>query len=194
MFCLPIRAGRGDGEDLWLNFGLFGWSEKVWEVPGYTSLCCPWLVFGAIIAQVTNVRQCLRRQAGKAGWFLAFALAFLVCVLPANADTLRTKHAAAPDHLFEGSTLFTAGAPAPSSPDSVLRAEELRDGFSLATLHSEADTLDLLANPDDGPSDTGAKGVRRFIVLTILFGAVLRYLTSATFYNWAAEVFDPLEY
>ena len=75
-----------------------------------------------------------------------------------------------------------------------MRPEDLKDGFSLATLHSEADALNLLANPDDSPSESGTKGVRRFILLTILFGAALRYLTSSAFYDWAAEVFDPLEY
>ena len=130
MFWRSIRAGPRERRiGLWLNFGLFGWNEKVWEIPGYTSLCCPWLVFGAIIAQVTNVRQCLRRQAGKAGWFLAFALVFLVCVLPANADTLRTKHAVAPDQLFDPSILSTVGELAPPSPDSILGAEELQGRF-----------------------------------------------------------------
>lgn len=140
------------------------------------------------------MRQCLRRHAGEAGFFLALAVVFLVCALPANADTLRTRHAAAPDRLFDPSLFLSGGELAPSSPDLALRTEDLKDGFSLATLHTEADTLDLLANPDDSPADSGAKGVRRFIVLTILFGAVLRYLTSTAFYDWAAEVFDPLEY
>jgi hypothetical protein len=151
-------------------------------------------MFGAIIAPDTIVRHCLRRHAGEAGWLLALASAFLVCALPVNADTLRSRHAVTQDRLFDPAVTLSSGEPASSSPDLGLRTEDPKDGFSLATLHSEADTLDLLANPDDSPSDTGAKGVRRFILLTILFGAALRYLTSAAFYNWAAEVFDPLEY
>lgn len=125
---------------------------------------------------------------------MALALAFLVCALPANADTLHSRHAATSDRLFEPAVPLSGGEPAVSNPDLVIRTEDLKDGFSLATLHSEADTLDLLANPDDSPSGGGTKGVRRFILLTILFGGVLRFLTSAAFYNWAAEVFDPLEY
>ena len=140
----------------------------------------------------TIVRNCLHRRAGKSGWFLAFASVFVACALPANADSLRSRHAVTPDQLFDPAVLLS-GELAPSSPDLMLRTEEPQEEFSLATLHTEADTLDLLANPDDGPS-SGARGVRRFILLTILFGAVLRYLTSRAFYDWAAEVFDPLEY
>ncbi len=142
----------------------------------------------------TIVRHCLRRHARESSWLLAFAVALLVCAFPANADTLHARHAVTPDRLFVPAGMLSGGEPAPSSPDLGLRTEDLKDGFSLASLRSEADTLDLLANPDDSPSDSGAKGVRRFIVLTILFGAALRYLTSSAFYDWAAEVFDPLEY
>src|SRR5436189_116710 len=123
----------------------------------------------------TIVRHCLRRHTGEAGWLLAFAVAFLVCAFPANADTLHSRPVATPDRLFDPAVMLSGGEPAPSSPDLVLRTEDLKDGFSLATLHSEADALNLLANPDDSPSDSGTKGVRRFILLTILFGAALRY-------------------
>jgi len=140
------------------------------------------------------VRHCLRRHAGEAGWLLAFAVAFLVCAVPANADTLHSRPAATPDRLFDPVVMLSGGELVSSSPDLALRTDDLKDGFSLTTLHSEADALNLLANPDDSSSDSGTKGVRRFILLTILFGAALRYLTSAAFYNWAAEVFDPLEY
>ncbi len=98
------------------------------------------------------------------------------------------------DRLFDPAVVLSGGEAAPSNPDLALRPGDLRDSFALATLHSEADSLDLLANPDDSSSNSGTRGVRRFILLTILFGAALRYLTSAAFYNWAAEVFDPLEY
>jgi hypothetical protein len=113
--------------------------------------------------------------------------------LPANADSLRSKHAVTSDRLFDPAVMLSDGELVPSSPDLVLHTEELKDS-SLSALHTEADTLDLLANPDDSPSGSGARGIRRFILLTILFGAVLRYLTSRAFYDWAAEVFDPLEY
>ena len=125
---------------------------------------------------------------------MAFALVFVAYAVPANADSLRSRHAVTPDQLFDPAALLSGGELAPSSPDLVLRTEGLKDDFSLTALHSEADTLDLLANPDDSLSSSGATGVRRFILLAILFGAALRYLTSRAFYDWAAEVFDPLEY
>jgi hypothetical protein len=77
--------------------------------------------------------------------------------------------------------------------DLLLRAAEPRELFALAAFPSEADTLNLLADPHDDRSENGAEGVRRFILLTILFGAALRFLTSPAFYEWAADVFDPLD-
>ena len=49
-----------------------------------------------------------------------------------------------PDRLFDPAVMLSGGEAAASSPDLILRTEDLKDGFSLASLHSEADTLDLL--------------------------------------------------
>jgi hypothetical protein len=46
----------------------------------------------------------------------------------------------------------------------------------------------------DNRSENEEGGVRRFILLAILFGAALRYLTSPAFYRWAADVFNPLDW
>jgi len=127
---------------------------------------------------------------------MALAVAILAYSLPLSADTLAVGHALVPDPLFDPS-LVAASVSASEFPsigaDLLLRAEEPRDLFAFVAFASEADTLHGLADQQDDRSESGAEGVRRFILLTILFGAILRFLTSPAFYAWAAEVFDPLD-
>ena len=127
---------------------------------------------------------------------MALAVAILACSLPLSADTLALGHALAQDRLFDPS-LVAASVSASEFPsigaDLLLRAEEPRDLFAFIAIASEADNLHVLADRQDDQSGSGAEGVRRFILLTILFGAVLRFLTSPAFYAWAADVFDPLD-
>jgi hypothetical protein len=124
------------------------------------------------------------------------ALALLAYGKALSADTLVLDHAVVPDRLFDPS-LVAASVSASEFPaigaDLLLRADESRDLLALAAFPADAGSLNLLADRQDDPAENGAKGVRRFIVLTILFGAVLRFLTSAAFYAWAADVFDPLD-
>ena len=141
------------------------------------------------------MRECGRRRVGETGWLLAFALVILACALPVNADTLPASHAAAPDRLFDPplsvSALVSASELLSFSTDLVLRAEESKDGFAFGTVSSETDPLDLSADQQDNRSESGTEGVRRFILLAILFGGAVRFLTSPAFYDWASDVFDP---
>ena len=127
---------------------------------------------------------------------MALAVAILAFGKLLNADVLSINHAAVPDRLFDPS-LVSASVSASEFPsigaDLLLRAEDPRDLLAFAAFPSDGGTLNLLAERQDDASESGTKGVRRFIVLTILFGAVLRFLTSAAFYAWAADVFDPLD-
>ena len=147
------------------------------------------------------MRECRRRRVGETSWLLAFALVILACALPVNADTLPASHAVAPDRLFDPplfdppllvSALVSASELPSFSTDLLSPAEESKDWFAFATVSSETDTLDLLADQHDNRSESGAEGVRRFILLAILFGGALRYLTSPAFYAWAVDVFGPL--
>ena len=126
---------------------------------------------------------------------MALAVGILGYSLPLSADTLAVGHALAQDRLFDPS-LVAASVSASEFPsigaDLLLRAEEPRDLLAFVAFASEADTLHGLADRQDDRSESGA-GVRRFILLTILFGAILRFLTSPAFYAWAADVFDPLD-
>ncbi|MCX6627645.1 MAG: hypothetical protein NTW28_08460, partial [Candidatus Solibacter sp.] len=79
------------------------------------------------------------------------------------------------------------------SPDSLPHAGVPEDGLAFAVVPAETDTFDLMAGRRDDRPESGTAGVRRFVLLTILFGAALRYLTSPAFYEWAADVFDPLD-
>jgi len=128
--------------------------------------------------------------------YTALAVGILACGLPLCADTLAVSPTAAQERLFDPS-LVAASVSASEFPsigaDLLLRAEEPRDLFAFMAFPSEADTLHALADRQDDHSESGTEGVRRFIVLTILFGAVLRFLTSSAFYKWAADVFDPLD-
>ena len=147
------------------------------------------------------MRECRRRRVGETSWLLAFGLVILACALPVNADTLPASHAVAPDRLFDPplfdppllvSALVSASQLPSFSTDLLSPAEESRGGFAFATVSSETDTLDLLADQHDNRSESGAEGVRRLILLAILFGGALRYLTSPAFYAWAVDVFGPL--
>jgi hypothetical protein len=127
---------------------------------------------------------------------MALAVGILAYGLPLCADTLAVSPGVTQDRLFDPS-LVAASVSASEFPsigaDLLLRAEEPRDLFAFVAFASEADTLHGLADQQDDRSESGAEGVRRFILLTILFGAVLRFLTSSAFYAWAADVFDPLD-
>src|SRR6185436_3604549 len=107
---------------------------------------------------------------------MALAFAILACSLPSSADTLAVGHALAQDRLFDPS-LVAASVSASEFPsigaDLLLRVEEPRDLFAFIAIASEADTLHGLADQQDDRSESGAEGVRRFILLTILFGAIL---------------------
>ena len=128
--------------------------------------------------------------------YIALAIGILACSLPLTADTLALSHAATQDRLFDPS-LVAASVSASEFPsigaDLLLRAEEPRDLFAFVAFASETDTLHVLADRQEDRSENGTEGVRRFILLTILFGAALRFLTSSAFYAWAADVFDPLD-
>ena len=127
---------------------------------------------------------------------VALVVGILAYGLPLSADALAVDHSLAPDRLFDPS-LVAASVSASEFPsigaDLLLRAEEPRDLFAFVAFASEADTLHVLADRQDDPSESGTEGVRRFILLTILFGAILRFLTSSAFYAWAADMFDPLD-
>jgi hypothetical protein len=128
---------------------------------------------------------------------LAFAVSILACALPLNADTLPAGQAIALDGLFDSSLLLPALESAnefPSiSPDLALPSGGYRNEYAFGVIPSPAESLGFLGDPQDNRSENGAEGVRRFILLTILFGAALRFLTSPAFYAWAADVFDPLD-
>jgi len=128
--------------------------------------------------------------------YLALAVGILAYSLPLSADPLAVAYAFAPDGLFDPSLVAASVSASGEFPsigaDLLLRAEEPRDLLAFVAFASEADTLHGLADRQDDRSESGA-GVRRFILLTILFGAILRFLTSPAFYAWAADVFDPLD-
>lgn len=110
-----------------------------------------------------------------------------------SADALAASHASVPDRFFDTS-LSTSASEFPSyGTELVLHTEEGADGLLVAGVPYASDTLGLLANGQDDRSESGAEGVRRFILLAILFGGALRFLTSPVFYDWAADVFDPLD-
>jgi hypothetical protein len=129
----------------------------------------------------------------ETGKLLAFALVILACAIPMSADTLVASQAAVPDRLFSTS-LAAAASDFPSfGTELVLHPDEYGDGLAFAGVPSATDTFDLLTNGQDNRSESGGEGVRRFILLVILFGGALRFLTSPLFYDWAADVFDPLD-
>src|ERR1035437_282825 len=162
---------------------------------GSLSLCYPNPSVWSLNCSFSNrtVRDYLRRRAGKTNWLLAFALAIFACALPVSADTLPASHAVAPDRLFNPPLLVSAGEVPTFSTDLVPQAGADQGGLAFGVVPSETDTLDSSADRHDNRSENGAAGVRRFLLLTILFGAALRYLTSPTFYKWADDVFDPLD-
>lgn len=167
--------------------------QKVGKSPGPRIFVILTRVFGPSIAVRLAVRECFRRCVGKTSWFSAFASVILVCTLPVNADTLPASHAAAPDRLFDASLLVSAGELPSVSADSALQPGVKEDALAFRVVPSESETLDLLAGRRDDRSESGEAGVRRFLVLAIIFGAALRYLTSPAFYDWAADIFDPLD-
>ena len=139
------------------------------------------------------MRECLRRRAGEAGRLLALALVILACTVPMSADTLAASQAVVPDRLFNTSLAASASDFPSFSTELVLHPEENGDGLAFAAVPYATDTLDLLTTGQDNRSESGGEGVRRFILLAILFGGALRFLTSPVFYDWAADVFDPLD-
>jgi hypothetical protein len=160
---------------------------------GSLGLCYPNPSVWSLNCSFLTVRDYLRRRAGKTNWLLAFALAIYACALPASADTLPASHAVAPDRLFSPPLLESASEFPSFRTDLVPQAGADQGGLAFGVVPSETDSLDSSADRHDNRSENGAAGVRRFLLLTILFGAALRYLTSPTFYEWAADVFDPLD-
>jgi hypothetical protein len=137
------------------------------------------------------MRECLRRRAG-AGRLLALALAILAYAAPMSADALAVVQTGVPDALFSPSLAASASDFRFVGMGLVLHAEN-GDGLAFAAVPYATETLDLLTNGQDNRSESGGEGVRRFILLVILFGGALRFLTSPVFYDWAADVFDPLD-
>ena len=136
------------------------------------------------------------RHVGRAGWLIACAAAGLVCALPVNAGTIPTGHYIALERLVDPSptagVLIPAGGYSSGGTDTALGAAELPGDTLFAVLPDESYALDLLSGGQDAPGGSGRRGVRRFILLALLLGAVLRYLTSPGFCKWAADVLDPL--
>lgn len=148
--------------------------------------------FGPEIAILRDVRKRLRSRVGKTSWVLACALTILGCALPVNADTLQASHAVAPDRLVDPSLFVSGGEFLSFSTDLVPHAEAYEILSAFVAVPSDSPTLDLLPDRRD-PAENGEAGVRRFLFFAILFGAALRYLTSPAFYDWAADVFNPLD-
>ena len=139
------------------------------------------------------MRECFGRRVGKASRLLAFAMVILACTLPVDADTLPPSHAVAPDGLFLSSLLVSVADVPSTSTVLVFGPEANGDALVFDTPPSEVNGTDFMAQWLwlDDRSETGAYGVRRFMLLAILSGAVLRFLTSATFHRWAVDVFGP---
>jgi hypothetical protein len=110
-----------------------------------------------------------------------------------SADTLAASQAVLPDQLFNTSLAASASDFPPFGTELVLHSEENGDSLAFAAVPYAADTLGILTNGQDNRSESGGEGVRRFILLAILFGGILRFLTSPVFYDWAADVFDPFD-
>lgn len=138
------------------------------------------------------MRECLRRRVFELIRLLAFALVILACAVPMSADTLAASLATVPDRLFDTSLSTSTGEFSTSGAELLLRTEDNGDGLLFAGVPSP-DTFDLLKNGQSDQSESGGEGVRRFILLAILFGGALRFLTSSLFYDWAADVFDPFD-
>jgi hypothetical protein len=109
-----------------------------------------------------------------------------------SADTLAASHAAVPDRLFDTSLSSSSSEFPTSGTELLLRTEDNGDGLIFAGVPSP-DTFGLLTNGQSDQSESGGEGVRRFILLAIVFGGALRFLTSSLFYDWAADVFDPFD-
>ncbi len=109
-----------------------------------------------------------------------------------SADTLAVGQAAVSDGLFSPSLAASASDFPFFGTDLVAHAES-GDGLAFAAGPYTTEALDLLANGQDNRSESGGEGVRRFILLAIFFGGALRFLTSPVFYDWAADIFDPLD-
>jgi hypothetical protein len=131
------------------------------------------------------------RSCAKTITLLALSVVILACVQPMNADTLPASPAVAP--VLDPSLLISASEFPSFSSDLALPTEAYSAGFAFALVPSEAGSFDLLAGRRDTRTESGAEGVRRFLLLAIVFGAALRFLTSPAFYKWAADVFGPLD-
>jgi hypothetical protein len=139
------------------------------------------------------MRECFGRHVGKASRLLAFAMVILACTLPVDADTLPARHAVAPEGVLQASLPVSVGDLPSTSPVLVFGPEADGDGLVFDAPPSEEHATDYTAQWQwfDDRSQTGSNGVRRFMLLAILSGAVVRFLTSATFYRWAVDIFRP---
>jgi len=139
------------------------------------------------------MRDCFGRRFGKASRLLASASVIFAFTLPVDADTLRANPAVAPAGIFQESPLVPVADLPSSSAVPLFHPAATGDEMVLDVPPSVVTATDFTAQwpwlDDRGP--TGAYGVKRFMLLALLFGAALRFLTSDTFYKWAAEVFGP---
>jgi hypothetical protein len=143
------------------------------------------------------VRHYLHITEVDKGRLLAIALVMLVWALPVNADTLRAHHAVsavAPDRLFDASLLVPEGQLSALSTETAAQPEDTRSAVALARLPFAMETLNISAVVRDDQPENAEGGVRRFILLAILLGAAIRFLTSPAFYRWAADIFNPLDW
>jgi hypothetical protein len=125
---------------------------------------------------------------------LAFALAILVFALPANSHTLRASTVVAADQLFDVPLSVSNGELPVLGTILATQPEEYADRSASGSFPFIIGSLSLSLDDRDNRSENEEGGVRRFILLAILFGAALRYLTSPAFYRWAADVFNPLDW
>jgi hypothetical protein len=163
-------------------------------------LCCPRLVLDLLDTKTPNMQDRLCRAVRTFGWLVTFAVMTVGYSTPMHADSLLPSKTDALGWLFKPSmaTLPLVGErelPS-SSADSAAQALVQADANEPATAGVTIDGLGLdpLLTWDDDWSKNGAEGIRPFILISILLGAAARFLTSATFYECAADVFGPLNW
>ena len=134
--------------------------------------------------------SCIHSRAGRASPFLACAAVILGCALPVDGASFQASRATGPDQLFLQPILEFAFEYPSFSASLESAAPAYKDGSAFAIL-SDVELFDLMEGGQGNHSESGMAGVRQFILLVILVGAVVRYLTSDSFYAWAADVFGP---
>ena len=173
--------------------GSFAFSERLWDKGLRRSFVFLTLAFGVQIAPIQLMQGWLWRGVWKASLLPAFALVILACTLPLQADTVAAHPAARADGLFAAPLLGSAVDGSSTVTDRVFHLSAGEDGLALDALLPEERTTDYSQQWlwFDDRSEPGTSGVNRLVLMVILFGAVARFLTSDTFYRWAADVFGP---